>query len=193
VVHASTTTRLLVDLNRSLGHPGLFSPITRALPALQRRQIVERHYRPHRDAFEAEVARAIAGGRRVVHIASHSFTPTLDGVPRHADVAWLYDPGRAAELAFACAWKADLAQRAPGLVLRRNYPYRGRSDGLTACLRKRHADADYLGIELEVNQRFVARGGAAWDELRAQLVASLAQTLEAAAGSASTVPGAAGR
>ena len=102
----------------------------------------------------------------MIHVASHSFTPMLDGVPRQADVAWLYDPRRPGEAAFARAWMLALAKLAPDLRLRRNYPYQGRADGLTASLRKHHPDAAYVGIELEVNQRFVDQGGAAWDRLR---------------------------
>lgn len=176
-LHASTTTRLLVDLNRSIGHRQLFSGFTRTLSPAQRAHVIERHYRPHRDAVEAEVARGIAAGQRVLHVASHSFTPMLDGVERQADVAWLYDPARPAERQFAARWLACLAARAPGLRLRRNYPYQGRSDGLTRTLRQRHAGDVYAGIELEVNQRFVLEGGASWKHLRAQLVASLGEAL----------------
>ena len=37
---ASTTSRLLVDLNRSVGHPQLFSTATRGAPAETRGQII---------------------------------------------------------------------------------------------------------------------------------------------------------
>ncbi len=145
-LHAATTTRLLVDLNRSIGHRQLFSEVTRPLPPARRQEIVDRYYRPHREAVEGEIARHIASGQRVIHIASHSFTPTLDGVvARRADVAWLYDPRRSGEVAFARAWMMQLTQRAPELRLRRNYPYQGRGDGLTALLRKRHPDDDLRG------------------------------------------------
>jgi predicted N-formylglutamate amidohydrolase len=176
-LHAATTTRLLVDLNRSIGHRQLFSEITRPLSPARRLEIIDRYWRPHRQAVEDEVARLIASGARVIHVAAHSFTPTLDGAQRHADVAWLYDPRRPGESAFVRAWMMDFAQRAPGLRLRRNYPYQGRADGLTACLRRRHPDEAYVGIELEVNQGLVERGGAPWDELRAKLVDALATTL----------------
>jgi predicted N-formylglutamate amidohydrolase len=176
-LRAATTTRLLVDPNRSLGHRQLFSQVTRPLSPAQRKEIVDRHYRPHRDAVEAAVARHVASGHRVVHIASHSFTPTLGGVDRRADVAWLYDPQRPSEATFALAWMTDFAPRAPELRVRRNYPYRGRGDGLTSLLRKRYPDEAYLGIELEVNQRFVAQGGAPWRDLRAKLVDSLGNIL----------------
>lgn len=171
---ASTTTRLLVDLNRSTGHPRLFSELSRGLPRNARQALVAEHYRPHRDAVEGEIARRIAAGRPVLHIASHSFTPALDEVVRDADVGFLYDPRRPGEAALARRWLAELARRAPALRLRRNYPYRGRGDGLTALLRKHFGPADYLGLELEVNQRFVAAGGAAWARLRTDLVEALA-------------------
>ena len=176
-LHAATTTRLLIDLNRSIGHRQLFSEITRPLSPEHRREIVDRYYRPHRQAVEADIDRHIESGARVIHVASHSFTPTLDGVERRADVAWLYDPRRHAESVFVRDWLMELARRAPGLRLRRNYPYQGRGDGLTASLRKRHPDESYVGIELEVNQGLVERGGAPWDGLRAKLIDSLAEIL----------------
>lgn len=171
---ASTTTRLLIDLNRSIGHRQLHSEATRGLPPAARRAIVAQHYRPHRDAVEAEVARCIAAGQRVVHIASHSFTPELGDVVRQADVAWLYNAERASESHFAATWLAAMKERRPDLKLRRNYPYNGKSDGLTALLRTRHLDAQYIGIELEVNQRFVMKGGPAWAALRADITQALA-------------------
>ncbi|MDB5886888.1 MAG: N-formylglutamate amidohydrolase [Polaromonas sp.] len=170
---AATTTRLLIDLNRSIGHRQLHSEATRGLPPAVRLGMAAEHYRPHRDAVESEVARLIAGGRRVIHIASHSFTPELRGVVRNADVAWLYDPRRAGERAWASHWLSALRQRRPDLRLRRNYPYQGKGDGLTSLLRKRHAPAHYVGLELEVNQRFVLQGGAVWAGLRADIILAL--------------------
>jgi hypothetical protein len=35
------------------------------------------------------------------------------------------------------------------------HTYQGRSDGLASQLRKQYPDAAYVGIEFEVNQRFV--------------------------------------
>lgn len=175
---AATTTRLLVDLNRSMGHQHLLSAVSRGLTPVDRRAIIQSHYRPHRDAVEGAVAHAIAVHGAVVHVASHSFTPVLDGAPRRADVAWLYDPRRTGEALLARRWMEAFTQHAPGLLLRRNYPYQGRSDGLTALLRKRFSGSAYVGIELEVNQRFVQRAGAPWRALRTALVASLASALE---------------
>jgi hypothetical protein len=34
-----------------------------------------------------------------------------------------------------------------------NYPYQGTSDGFTTHLRKKFPDSQYVGIELEVNQK----------------------------------------
>src|SRR5690606_39328833 len=172
-------TRLLVDLNRSIGHPRLFSELTRALPAAERTRIVERHYRPYRDAVERAVADAARRGA-VLHVSAHSFTPVLDGVERRADIGLLFDPRRAGEARFAAAWRAALRAVLPaGTVVRRNYPYRGVSDGFTTWLRKRFADDVYRGIELEVNQRRV--GGADWPAYVDALAASLERALSAVA------------
>ncbi|CDS53187.1 hypothetical protein [Polaromonas sp. CG9_12] len=174
---AATTTRLLIDLNRSIGHRQLHSQATRGLPAAARREMAAQHYRPHRDAVESEVARLIAGGRRVIHVASHSFTPELNGVVRQADVAWLYDPRRAGEVALAARWLSALRRRRPSLKLRRNYPYEGKGDGLTSLLRKRHAPSQYVGLELEVNQRFCLAAGDTWAALRDDITGALGDAL----------------
>ena len=62
--------------------------------------------------------------------------------------------------------------------MRRNYPYIGKSDGVTQVMRRRYPPERYVGIELEVNQQFVERGGPAWPGIRAALVTSLGQVLE---------------
>ena len=173
---ASTTTRLLIDLNRSIGHKTLHSEATRSLPLAARRDIAVRHYLPHRHAVETEVARLIAAGKRVVHIASHSFTPELDGVLR-PDIAWLYDPRRSTEGPFVARWLAATRRLRPDLKLRRNFPYHGKLDGLTASLRKQHAARHYIGTEIEINQRYFYAGGEPWDALRRVVIAALAETL----------------
>lgn len=176
---AATTTRLLLDLNRSIGTPFFHSEFTRALSPAERRRIVAEHYRPHHEPIEAWVRSRVEEGASVVHVASHSFTPTLGGSVRTADVGLLYDPSRPGEVVFARLWLEALRRLRPDLRLRRNYPYLGKNDGLTLRMRQRHPPARYVGIELEVNQRFVREGGPDWTRLRAAVIESLRETLAA--------------
>ncbi len=175
----STISRLLVDLNRSPGHPRLHAEAIRRLPADSRQRILDRYYRPFRARAEAAIVRALARGKRVIHLSSHSFTPVLDGAVRNVDVGLLYDPARTGEAVLCEAWLACLKAREPELRLRRNYPYSGRSDGFTAYLRRRFPAGDYIGVELEINQAIVA-DGKTWPRLRTQVIASLVQALERA-------------
>jgi predicted N-formylglutamate amidohydrolase len=170
---ASTVCRLLVDLNRSIGHRQHFSAATRALPSQVRRQIVEQHYAPYRSEVERLVRQSVSRGDRVLHISSHSFTSELDGRVRSADVGLLYHPGRSGEALLCARWKAALAAIAPQLRVRRNYPYAGKADGLTAHLRRCFAPGDYVGIELEINQSIVHAAGRRWAALRRELVETL--------------------
>jgi predicted N-formylglutamate amidohydrolase len=169
----STISRLLVDLNRSIGHPQLFSAATRGAPLMLRAKFVEQHYRPYRVQVECLVRQAVSRGRRVIHISSHSFTPELDGKVRRADVGLLYHPARRGEAELCARWKASLAAFAPALRVRRNYPYAGKGDGLTTYLRQRFPHGAYVGIELEVNQRIVLTAGRRWTALRGVLIDSL--------------------
>jgi predicted N-formylglutamate amidohydrolase len=170
---ASTVSRLLIDLNRSIGHPQLFSAVTRAAPAEIRAQIVEQYYRPYRARVERLVGQAVSRGHRVIHVSSHSFAAQLNGRVRGADVGLLYHPGRRAEAEVCARWKESLAALTPELRVRRNYPYAGRGDGLTSHLRMRFAHCDYVGIELEVNQGIVFAAGRRWTALRRMLTDSL--------------------
>lgn len=184
-LHAATTTRLLVDLNRSLGHPRLHGEAVRALGSAERSEIARRYHRPHRERVAGEVRRATEQGRRAVHIASHSFTPVLFGAVRQADVGLLYDPVREGEARLAARWQKALHGRCPALRVRRNYPYAGRADGLTTWLRSLHPAEAYVGIELEVNQRHVVRGGPAWAALRLALIETLREAMGGPAAGAS--------
>jgi predicted N-formylglutamate amidohydrolase len=169
----STISRLLIDLNRSIGNPRLFSTATRGAPAKLRARIVEQHYLPYRAQVERLVRQSVLRGRRVIHISSHSFTPELDGKVRRADVGLLYHPARRGEAELCARWKASLAASAPRLRVRRNYPYAGKGDGQTSYLRQRFPPSAYVGIELEVNQRIVLAAGRRWMALRRVLTDSL--------------------
>jgi predicted N-formylglutamate amidohydrolase len=156
---AGTASRLLVDLNRSVGHRQIFSAATRAAPPQLRALIVDQFYRPYRAQVERLVAQAV--------------TPELYGKLRRADVGLLYDPRRPGEAALCAAWKTALAGLAPLLRVRRNYPYAGKGDGLTSSLRRQFPERAYLGIELEINQALVRAPGRRFGALRGLLVDGL--------------------
>ncbi len=143
-------TRLLADANRSAHHPHVHGEAVRRLPEPERRAILATWHEPHQHAVIGAVEIGLAQARRVVHISCHSFTPVLDGHTRATDIGLLYDPGHGQEQELALSWQRALTA-ASALRTRRNYPYRGRDDGMTRICRHRFGDA-YLGLELELNQ-----------------------------------------
>jgi predicted N-formylglutamate amidohydrolase len=170
---AATISRLLVDLNRSQGHPALFSRITRELGKADRLCILRDYYVPHRGAVEEAIAQSIRKRVPVLHLCVHSFAPEIDGVVRNADIGLLYDPKRPGEAAFCRRWRDVLAEAAPELRVRFNYPYRGASDGFTTYLRRRWSPQMYVGVELEINQAHVLGPSAQWGRLRRALVGTV--------------------
>jgi predicted N-formylglutamate amidohydrolase len=173
---STRVTRLLVDCNRSLGHRQLFSCWSKALGPVQRQDVLDRFYHPHRQRVESAIDSFLIGERnpsRVVHLGVHSFTPILDEKPRLLDVGLLYDPGRKFEREFCQRWKAELERNDARCRVRRNQPYLGKTDGLTTFLRHRFREENYAGIELEVNQGIVLAGGERWLELKTVIVESL--------------------
>jgi predicted N-formylglutamate amidohydrolase len=145
------TSRLLIEPNRSLHHPKLFSQFSRGLPVTDKSWLVEHVWRPHREAVTKAVADHVRRDRQVLHLALHSFTPVLEGEERTAEIGLLYDPQRSAERGFALDLR-DRLRAITGLRVRRNYPYRGCADGLTTALRRVFSPKEYLGLEIEWNQ-----------------------------------------
>jgi predicted N-formylglutamate amidohydrolase len=170
-------TRLLVDLNRSPQHPHVFGVFGRGLCPAQREALMLRYYLPHQRRVRHELLQLLEQHGRVLHLGVHSFTPVLRGQRRDADVGVLYDPGRGAELEFARRLSRVFADVDEAIRVRRNYPYRGTSDGLTTMLRQESPAARYAGVELELNQRHLGR---ARSVLERAVVVAVGQVLTAA-------------
>jgi len=175
--HYSKTSRLLVDLNRSLGHPGLFSAITGRVNHAGKLRILEKYYHPHRNAVEAYIESRINAGMTILHIAVHTFTPELRGIKRRADAGLLYDPSRTGERELCIRMQKALTALKPAFTVRRNYPYLGAADGLATYLRKRLPCSRYLGIELEINQKHPLGDRPLWRTLRKDIISGIKTSL----------------
>jgi predicted N-formylglutamate amidohydrolase len=168
-LYAAQWSRLLIDLNRSPGHPRLFSEFTRPLSTTQRSLIIEQYYRPHRDQVTAAIDDHIGQGYQVLHIGVHSFVPQLGAQNRNADIGLLYDPTRLMEQQLCIRWQQAIRRCRPDLRVRRNYPYTGIADGFIPALRKKYDAREYLGVELEIIQNISIPAG----ELAGMLVTAL--------------------
>ncbi|WP_010135328.1 N-formylglutamate amidohydrolase [Ochrovirga pacifica] len=148
-------SRLLVELNRSLHHPDLFSDYAKHLPVIEKKQILEQYYHIYRGKIKEQIHSNLDQNNVVLHLSVHTFTPILNGAVRQCDIGILYDPSRSIEKWYAKNLKQALLERKPALNVRYNYPYRGVSDGFTKTLRKDFIK-NYIGIELEINQKYVS-------------------------------------
>jgi predicted N-formylglutamate amidohydrolase len=146
-------TRLLVDVNRTQKR-AVFSEFSRTLSDAEKQHVFDHYYMPYRNQLYQMIHEQTANAP-VLHLSLHSFTPVLNGKVRNADIGILYDPARRRERRFACDLRQSLTTRTD-LRIRRNYPYRGRSDGMTTWLRTQFPQTQYLGIEIECNQALLA-------------------------------------
>lgn len=165
-------TRLLIEPNRSIKHPQLFSAITKNLDNHEKQLLIENYYKPYRNRIEMSAKSALAEGNVVFHISVHTFTPVWKGKERMVDIGLLYDPGRKFEKKFSNKWGERLHSLCPKLKILMNQPYKGRSDGLTSYLRNQLNSEKYIGIELEVNQKFLTHP-AKWNDLKKMIASSL--------------------
>ncbi|MCL4220871.1 MAG: N-formylglutamate amidohydrolase [Phycisphaerales bacterium] len=148
-------TRLLVEPNRSLGHPDLFSRFTRLLPDDEKQRILATYYHPHRASVCQQVEMWTTRGRPVVHVGVHSFTDDWPGQDRDFEIGLLFDPARIWEAEVCTHWAEVLGAIWPEVRVRANEPYLGVDDGLTTALRDRFPGIAYAGIEVELRQGFL--------------------------------------
>lgn len=146
------TTRLLVEPNRSMGSASLFSEYSIILDLSQREAVLNSYYYPHRNAVEAWIRNAPG---LVLHISMHSFTPVWEGKTRDVDIGLLFDPSRQHESEFCKTWREELMTHLGDFKVKFNEPYKGIDDGFTTYLRTLFPDENYMGIEIEINQRFI--------------------------------------
>ena len=146
-------TRLLVDLNRSAGHPRRFSEFSRGLPERQKQELVDRYWQPHWNCYRDHLE-TLSG--QIIHIACHSFSPAMDGKARNTDIGLLYDPWRQHEAHYCRTLGKALRTALPDLTVHMNQPYRGVSNGMGQQHRRYFGDARLITLELEINQRLIA-------------------------------------
>lgn len=166
------TTRLLIEANRSLDNAGLFSSVSAILSEDKKNKLINTIYLPYRNKAEDLIKGA---GRPVLHLSVHSFTPVWNNVPRNMEIGLLFDPERKSEKQFCIRFQELLKNRFPDFNILFNEPYQGIDDGFTTHLRTRYPDEDYLGIELELNQKLF--GTPDWQVLKEGLTASLKELL----------------
>lgn len=174
----STTTRLLIDLNRSAHHPGLYSDALSKLDRTKKETILKKYYQPYRNQVENYIRQQVKKGKTVTHFSVHSFTPKLSGKSRDADIGLLYDPARRYEKDLCDKLQKTILQKYSGIKVRKNYPYRGTADGFTTYLRKEFPGTKYLGVELELNQKHVAGDKESWKKIRKSLTSVLREVCE---------------
>jgi predicted N-formylglutamate amidohydrolase len=146
-------TRLLIDCNRSLNRPSCFSEITTPLPQEEKIKIIEQYYRPFREQVINLIQKNIHQKLQVWHLSIHSFTPVMNNIIRNTDIGFLYNPQRSSEKSLCEHLQKEMRLISPTVKVRRNYPYKGIADGFTTALRKKYTDAEYVGIEIEFNQK----------------------------------------
>ena len=159
---ASLFSRLVIDMNRSETSTRLFSEFTTQLPKHVKAHIFKlwQKYREKIDKFvSSKIPQKLRDNPKrmhikVIHLGIHSFTPVLNGIERDTDVGILYDPSRPAEAKLADILIKSIHEREPSLRIRKNYPYLGKSDGLTTTLRQKFGPA-YAGLEIEINQKLL--------------------------------------
>jgi predicted N-formylglutamate amidohydrolase len=160
-----TISRLLIDQNRSVRNKNIFSEFTNQLNSDEKNKIISTVYANYHAKVNVLIQQALDNHQRVIHLSIHSFTPVLNGTVRHCDIGLLYDPKRHAEKDLSTSIVSHIQSAYPNIRMRRNYPYKGISDGLVTQLRKKYPEQRYCGLEIECNQESFLQRKPLWDEI----------------------------
>ena len=171
------TSRLLIELNRSFHHKNLFSSITKHLAIKGKNEIINNYYLPYRNNIENKIDDLIKKNDKIVHLSIHTFTPVLNNKIRNCDIGLLYNPKHRYEKNFCITLKENIQSLNSFLNVRFNYPYLGIADGFTSYLRKRFNEGNYLGIEIEVNQKFPLGSKTQWKEIVSTIYKAIQNTI----------------
>lgn len=147
----SKINRLLIDYNRSLNNPKVFSKFSKNLTEEQKKILIK-DYKIFREQSYRFIFQSIQLGYLVIHFSIHSFAYFFRNRYRKTEIGILYDPRKSLEVKFAKELKKALNQYKCHL----NLPYRGYTDGHTTHLRQMFREK-YIGIELEINQKYVIK------------------------------------
>jgi len=175
---ANTNTKFLIDLDCSLHNTAyLFKPdgsdqISKNFTSTEKEKIIEEIYLPYYQKVEKEIIKQIKVGKIIFHLVVHTFTPVLKGKVRHADIGLLFNPRRKKEAELCNKWRNVLNEFDKDIKVRLNYPYLGTEDGLTTSLRKKFGEK-YVGLEIEVNQKFPLKKKKEWIRIQEIIVESL--------------------
>lgn len=77
-------SRLLIEVNRSLSHPKLFSNISKTFDIAEKNKIISEFYQTYRNQIQQKIEEFIIEGETVLHLSIHSFTPVLNNKIRAA-------------------------------------------------------------------------------------------------------------
>ncbi len=170
-------SRLVIDLNRELGHEssipeeshGAAIPGNRGLSGHDAKRRAEALYHPYHDAITALIEGFTS--RRVVPamLSIHSFTPELgeESRPWQVGILWNRDPRIALPL-------IDQLRAHPGLNVGDNQPYTGRMFNYTADTQAQAAGLPHVAIEVRSDLIDTPEGVAEWG---ARLESALAPIL----------------
>lgn len=163
-------SRLVIDPNRELGAPssipdfvdGVTVPGNRDLSEAERRDRVEKYFKPYHQVVADRLALMAARGPAPAVVSVHSFTPVMDGIERPWQVSALWDRDPRLPLPFMATL------RSLGFTVGDNEPYSGRDfHGYTM---QRHADSQGLAnLLIEIRQDLIDTpdGVDEWSEILA--------------------------
>jgi predicted N-formylglutamate amidohydrolase len=145
------TTRLLVDVDSSLGSNQLFSEFSQPLADEDKQLLLDKYYFPYRLRVENAIAMT---GKPVLHLSVRTFAPVLENAENTVDIRILVNPKREFEKGISEKLCSMLKASLPSYSILQNVPGNGIGDRFTTYLRTRFSGEEYAGVEIRVNQKF---------------------------------------
>lgn len=147
------TTRLLVDVNRSLSNPHLFSAFTIGLGDEDKQLLLDKYYFPYRLRVEHALAML---PKPVVHLSIRTLPTVFQESVYLTDIGIVFDSQRTSEKTMALQLMSSLEQIPGDFRIDLKDSSDNAPDGFIAYLRTRFSEEEYVGITVEINEKLLA-------------------------------------
>ena len=172
---ANTSSRLLIDCNRSDNNPKRFPRWTKKLKASERQAIEKLVCDSYKSKVRTHVKKLLSRGHFVVVISVHSFTPVLNGKRRETELGVLYRPFVNTESDLASALVTHL-KNFSNFKIHHNRPYQGHTDCFLNELFREFKNPQFTGVMFELNYGLLS-SKKSWDELQWALATAVKAVL----------------
>lgn len=148
-------SRMVVDVDGSIGNGTALSAVTSKLSAQEAGKIIRDYYLPYQIEFEDRAETWTQQGENILLVGLHTFEPIVRNIPLGMDIGLIFDHNDTEERSLALRIKRGFEKNASWLRVRFNAPHKVKEDGFVQHMREMYGQRGLKGIEIEVGENVI--------------------------------------